>query len=348
MGRDTMTPRRLASVLLIAVAAVVIWLVAKPGGRVSDNPASSRESATSVKPAPTNVAPASPSSASDPSVPTALRTPPGLQANRAQPGEPDGTETRIEMRHPLAGPLTFTQDILPNARNGDTDAMMTMVLITETCSTLMVTLGSTVAEWEATLRTAGPDTSQSEYQLARTLLDTCATLISEVSAEDVLKGVWLDKAVAANHPHALAMAGRRDAKQSNPARATQRLRQALFSGDPEAMMEAGEALTTPIEFWEAETDPTWQVNQLAWLMVGCQAGLACGPDSMAAWLMCMSDCDAGLTAVDAMVRESELSEDQRTAARIQAEQYQTWIAAGEREQFALIYPDVDPDRRADD
>ena len=241
---------------------------------------------------------------------------------------------------PLVDADLIEQDVLPRAMNGDASAQFQMFRQMSHCEGFQDLFGHDIAAWEAYLTIWYDQLGTIQYYAIRNTLETCGALSELESVDKYDSEFWLNASVQHEYPPAIGEYGIRLAIEGGYSKAEKALLTALFSLDPEAVMVAGPALTTPMGSKQGST-ADGIINEFAWFIVACELGLDCTEYSTAKTMYCNGNCPQTQTATEAFARTRNLTvNDQELAATLAAE-YIEMLRSDDRSLFSLIAPSDD-------
>ena len=232
------------------------------------------------------------------------------------------------------------QDVLPRAMNGDASAQFQMFRQTLHCEGFQDLFGHDVAAWEAYLTIWYDQLGPNQYYAIRNTLETCGALSELESADKYDSEFWLNASVQHEYPPAIGEYGIRLAIEGGYSKAEKALLTALFSLDPEAVMVAGPALTTPMGSKQGST-ADGIINEFAWFIVACELGLDCTEYSTAKTMYCNGNCPQTQTATEAFAQTRNLTVDDQELAATLAAEYVEMLRSGDKSLFSLIAPSDD-------
>ena len=232
------------------------------------------------------------------------------------------------------------QDVLPRAMNGDASAQFQMFRQTLHCEGFQDLFGHDVAAWEAYLTIWYDQLGPNQYYAIRNTLETCGALSELESADKYDSEFWLNASVQHEYPPAIGEYGIRLAIEGGYSKAEKALLTALFSLDPEAVMVAGPALTTPMGSKQGST-ADGIINEFAWFIVACELGLDCTEYSTAKTMYCNGNCPQTQTATEAFAQTRNLTVDDQELAATLAAEYVEMLRYDDRSLFSLIAPSDD-------
>ncbi|MCH8136655.1 MAG: hypothetical protein IIB77_11805, partial [Proteobacteria bacterium] len=223
---------------------------------------------------------------------------------------------------------------------GDASAQFQMFRQTLHCEGFQDLFGHDVAAWEAYLTIWYDQLGINQYYAIRNTLETCGALSELESADKYDSEFWLNASVQHEYPPAIGEYGIRLAIEGDYSKAEKALLTALFSVDPEAVMVAGPALTTPMGSKQGST-ADGIINEFAWFIVACEFGLDCTKYSTAKAMYCNGNCAQTETATEAFARTRNLTVDDQELAVTLAAEYVEMLRSGDKSLFSLIAPSDD-------